>query len=150
MKDNLRLVPVDIGNAEEAAMVVELVQKNYPEKPYPFTVEKLRDPSRIFFKAYLGPELVGLTGIDFKTPTLAETIKTIVRVEHRGKNLGVRLSQAIEDECRKRGVKKIMSTIYADNHAMISIKLKQGYNIEGFHPDHEAPGFHEYSLGKKI
>jgi hypothetical protein len=33
---------------------------------------------------------------------------------------------------------------------MISIKLKQGYTIEGHHPDHEAPGFDEYSLGKKL
>jgi hypothetical protein len=33
---------------------------------------------------------------------------------------------------------------------MIYIKLKQGYLFEGFHPDHEKPGLHEYSLGKVL
>jgi GNAT superfamily N-acetyltransferase len=91
---------------------------------------------------------IGFTGYELKTPTLAETIKTTIFNSFRGRKLGMLLSQAIEDECRRIGVKKILSTIYFFNHTMVSIKLKQGYTIEGYHPDHEAPGFHEYSLGK--
>jgi GNAT superfamily N-acetyltransferase len=70
--------------------------------------------------------------------------------EFRGQGLGALLSQAIEDECKNIGIKKVMTTIYYFNHAMVHIKLKQGYTIEGYHPDHEAPGFHEYSLGKVL
>jgi hypothetical protein len=33
---------------------------------------------------------------------------------------------------------------------MIQIKLAQGYTIEGFHPAHDGPGLHEYSLGKVL
>jgi hypothetical protein len=44
----------------------------------------------------------------------------------------------------------VMTTVYYFNHLMVQIKLKQGYTIEGYHPDHEAPGFHEYSLGKNL
>ena len=48
------------------------------------------------------------------------------------------------------GVDLSRSTVYYFNHVMVQIKLKQGYTIEGYHPDHEAPGFHEYSLGKVL
>ena len=82
--------------------------------------------------------------------TLVETVKTTIFKEFRGKGLGASLSQAIEDECQRKGVKKIISTVYYFNHVMVQIKLKQGYTIEGYHPDHEAPGFHEYSLGKVL
>jgi RimJ/RimL family protein N-acetyltransferase len=150
MENEINLVPIDRTSSKDIALILDLIQKNYTKKPYPFSADQIQNPSRFYFKAFLGNELIGMTGIDFKTPTLAETVKTIILQEHRGKNFGVRLSQAIEDECRLRGIKKVISTIYADNHVMISIKLKQGYVIEGFHPDHEAPGFHEYSFGKKI
>jgi len=43
-----------------------------------------------------------------------------------------------------------MTMIYIDNLPMIFIKLKQGYRFEGFHPDHEKPGLHEYSFGKVL
>ena len=142
------LRPVDKNNRDEVASIVALVSKNYPGTAWPFTAESVMDPQKIFFKAYVNGEFIGMTGIAFKTPTLAETIKTIVLQEFRGKNYGKSLSLVVEEECRKRGVKKVMTTIYADNHSMIAIKLAQSYTIEGYHPDHEAPGFHEYSLGK--
>ncbi len=56
----------------------------------------------------------------------------------------------MEREVRRAGFKKIRSTIYANNLPMIGIKLAQGFQIEGFHPDHDAPGLHEYSLGKVL
>ncbi len=148
--NELKLTPVDSNNETDISALVNLVRENYPDTAYPFTPEKAKAPGKLFFKVFLGEELVGMSGIDFKTPTLAETIKSIILKKHRGKGLGKILSQAIEDECRKRGVKKVMTSIYAHNHTMISIKLAQGYIIEGYHPDHEAPGFHEYSLGKKL
>ena len=41
-------------------------------------------------------------------------------------------------------------TVYIENLPMILIKLRQGYRFEGFHPDHERPGWHEYSFGKLL
>lgn len=142
------LNPVDKNDPGEVQEIVDLVARNYPGTAWPFTAESVKDPQKIFFRAFMHGEFIGITGIAFKTPTLAETIKTIVIEEFRGKNHGKAISLAVENECRKRGVKKVMTTIYADNHSMIAIKLAQGYTIEGYHPDHEAPGFHEYSLGK--
>ena len=72
----------------------------------------------------------------------------LVGPEARGKGYGAGLSQAIEDECRRRGYKKVVTTIYVTNLPMIFIKLKQGYYFEGFHRDHDRPGLHEYTLGK--
>lgn len=152
MKTNpeLKLYPVNKDDPKELQEVISIVEKFHSHTAYPFTLDKAISPGLFLFKAYRGEDLIGVSGIDSKTPTLAETVKTIVLEPFRGQKLGALLSQAIEEECRSRGIKKVITTIYADNHAMIAIKLKQGYTIEGYHPDHEAPGFHEYSLGKVL
>ena len=144
----IELRPYDLTKKNEAQEIVDVVLKYYPKTAWPPTVEKIMKSGVIYFRAFDQGEQFGMTGYTIKTPALAETVKTIVFESHRGKGLGGVLSQAIEDECKRIGMKKVMTTIYYFNHAMISIKLKQGYTIEGYHPDHEAPGFHEYSLGK--
>ena len=62
--------------------------------------------------------------------------------------VGASLSQTIEDEVRRRGYLKVVTTIYVQNLPMIFIKLKQGYYVEGLCRDHDRPGLHEYTLGK--
>jgi len=147
---NISLLPFDLSKKEEAQLVVDIVLKYYTGSAYPPTVEKVMKGDVLYFKAFYENKLVGMSGFFFKTPTLAETVKTIVFDEFRGLKLGEAISWAIENECRAQGIKKVTSTIYSTNTAMIAIKLKQGYTIEGYHPDHEAPGFHEYSLGKVL
>lgn len=142
------LIPYDISNLKEATEIHSIIRQYYENSPWPPSVEKIMQGGTKYFRALLEGKQFGITGYVTKTPTLAETVKTTVFHEWRGKGLGNNLSLAIEAECKKAGIKKVMTTIYHFNHTMISIKLKQGYVIEGFHPDHEAPGFHEYSLGK--
>ncbi len=144
----MKLVLYDSRDPAQAQEIVDIIQRYYPDTAWPLTVEKILKSSVLFYRAFYENKQIGLSGIDLKTPTLAETVKTVVLAEYRGRGLGGKLSQAIEEECRRLGVKKVISTIYTFNHAMISIKLKQGYLIEGHHLDHEKPGFHEYSLGK--
>ncbi len=146
----IKLVPYNTKSKLEAQEIVDIVLKYYPNTAYPPSVEKILETKICYFRAMVGNDQIGMTGYDLKTATLAETVKTIVFDEFRGKGYGSKLSQEIEDECKRAGIKKVMTTIYHFNHAMIAIKLKQGYVIEGYHPDHEAPGFHEYSLGKKL
>ncbi|MEK6580683.1 MAG: GNAT family N-acetyltransferase [Bdellovibrionota bacterium] len=95
-------------------------------------------------------QVVGITSYEIRTRFLAETQKTIVLPKYRSKGFGKAISVAIERELKKTGFKKIRTTIYFDNLPMLAIKLEQGYVIEGYHPDHEAPGLHEYSLGKVL
>lgn len=147
---NIALIPYDLKNRATAEELYQIIAKYYANSPWPPSVEKIMEGGVHYFRAILDNKQFGITGFSYKTPVLAETIKTTIFDEYRGKGLGRALSLAIEDECRKLGIKKVMTTIYHFNHAMISIKLKQGYIIEGYHPDHEAPGFHEYSLGKKL
>jgi GNAT superfamily N-acetyltransferase len=135
-------------NKPEAQELEEIFKEYFPNSPWPPNQMQIIKSSAVYFRAFYEGEQVGLSGYLLKTPTLAETIKTTIFKPHRGKKLGALLSQAIEDECRRIGVKKVISTVYFFNHQMVHIKLKQGYTIEGYHPDHEAPGFHEYSLGK--
>ncbi len=147
---NINLVPYDTQDREEAAELAAAFAKYYPTSPWLPSVEKIMQGGTRYFRAVLGEAQIGITGYVVKTPTLAETVKTTVFDDYRGQGLGQRLSQAIEDECRRSGIRKVMTTIFSSNHAMIAIKLKQGYTIEGYHRDHEAPGFHEYSLGKVL
>jgi GNAT superfamily N-acetyltransferase len=149
MNQSLSLHAVDPKDSESCKQVAEFVMQNY-KGAVPVTPESVRTGSTRFFWALQGSQRVGITGYIPRTATLAETVKTVIDPAHRGKGLGVRLSQAVEDEVRRAGFKKIMTTIYIDNHAMILIKLKQGYRFEGFHPDHEKPGWHEYSFGKVL
>lgn len=146
----IKLLKFDLTKHEEAELVVKIVREYYSNTAFPPTVDKVMNGDIHYFKAFDGDKFVGISGFYLKTPALAETVKTIVFTEFRGQKYGEAISWAIEDECRKIGVKKVMSTIYATNIAMIAIKLKQGYKIEGFHPEHESPGFDEYSLGKLI
>jgi GNAT superfamily N-acetyltransferase len=146
----MELKLIDLKNVAEATELHAIIQEYYPKSPWPPTLEKIMAGGVIYFWAFHEGERIGISGYTFKTPTLAETIKTTVFFEHRGKGLGNILSQAIEDECKRVGIKKIMTTVYYFNHVMVHIKMKQGYTIEGYHPDHEAPGFHEYSLGKVL
>ena len=144
------LIPYDVSNKAEAQELHSIIRQYYENSPWPPTVEKIMQGGTKYFRALLEGQQFGITGYVMKTPTLAETVKTTVFREWRGKGLGNNLSLAIEEECKKAGIKKVMTTIYHFNNTMISIKLKQGYLIEGFHPDHEAPGFHEYSMGKTL
>lgn len=144
----VELVPYNVAEREEALELFEIIRKYYTKSPWPPSVEKIMQGGVKYFRALHEGKQFGITGYVQKTPTLAETVKTTVFDEHQGKGLGKHLSLEIEEECKRSGIRKVMTTIYHFNHAMISIKIKQGYTIEGYHPDHEAPGFHEYSLGK--
>lgn len=144
------LIPYQLNDQKEAQEIFEVIQRYYQNSPWPPSVDKIMKGGVRYFRAMIDGEQFGITGYLLKTPTLAETVKTTVFDEYQGRGLGKLLSLEIEAQCKRDGIKKVMTTIYHFNHAMISIKLKQGYTIEGYHPDHEAPGFHEYSLGKKL
>ena len=146
----VELIAYDTEQSFEAEDIFFILQKYYTRSPWPPTVEKIMKGGVKYFRAMIDGKQFGITGYSLKTLTLAETVKTTVFEENQGKGLGKHLSEAIEEECKRIGIKKVMTTIYHFNHSMINIKLKQGYIIEGYHPDHEAPGFHEYSLGKKL
>jgi GNAT superfamily N-acetyltransferase len=143
----MKLVAVNLSDPAEVSDLVTHVGSNY-QGAVPLTEDSVRSGRTRFFWAWVGGDRVGVTGYVPKTQTLAETVKTVVSPEFRGKGHGQALSAAIEEQVRADGFKKIMTTIYIDNYAMIMIKLKQGYRFEGFHPDHEKPGWHEYSFGK--
>lgn len=145
---NIKLVEIDRQNPQDVRFVENAILKYYPNSPFPPKAHDIKTGGPIYFKAYLDQTIIGMSGLSPKSPYLAETVKTIVFEEFRGKKLGQALSWAIEFECVRRGYTKIMTGVYTFNHAMLSIKMKQGYTIEGHHQNHEKPGLHEYTLGK--
>lgn len=153
----VRLIPIRTENHDEREWLHGIIRRHHtaPRAILPLR-EDLRNPHYRFFRAVaLAPashkgQIIGISGYEIRTRFLVETQKTIVLPEFRGQGWGVALSKAIEAEVHKRGFRKIRTTIYIDNLAMIRIKLAQGYRIEGYHEDHDAPGLHEYSLGKKL
>lgn len=152
---SVRLIPIRTERRAEREWLYDLIQRHHaaPRSILP-SREDLRNPHYRFFRAVaLAPasqrgQAIGISGYEIRTRFLVETHKTIVLPEFRGQGWGVALSCAIEEEVRKRGFRKIRTTVYVDNLTMIRIKLAQGYRIEGYHEDHDAPGLHEYSLGK--
>jgi GNAT superfamily N-acetyltransferase len=147
----VRLVAIDGDEAAARAEVVAFVNRHYPSE-LPLSEKPLAAGLVQFFWAIddeVAPGArVGCTAYMPKTAYLAESVKTVVDPAFRGRGYGEAISLAIEDEVRRRGFKKIMSTILVTNLPMIFIKLKQGFLVEGIHMDHEKPGLHEYSLGK--
>lgn len=146
----MKLVKIDHTLKDEAQFILELLQNNYAKVSYPPTLDSILSSTITYFRVFDKETCVGISGYKMITPTLYETVKTVVASEFRGQGYGYKISQLIEDEVIELGAKKILTTIYEWNTAMINIKLKQGYRVEGYHPDHEAPGFHEYSLGKVV
>jgi ribosomal protein S18 acetylase RimI-like enzyme len=152
---NLKLVRIDLKRRSELDWLHRFIREHHssPKQVLPAR-EDLKNPSYRFFKAIaLEPrkhqgEVIGISSYEIRTRFLVETQKTIVDSAFRGLGWGRILSDAIEKQVRKDGYKKIRTTIYVDNLPMIAIKLSQGFRIEGFHPDHDAPGLDEYSLGK--
>ncbi len=145
----IKLLELNAKDSKARKEFLTFVNKNYKSK-IPLKENTITQGQARFFWAMSGAKRIGVTGFVEKTAYLAESIKTVIDSKYQGKGYGEKVSQAIEDEVKRRGYKKIMSTIYVTNLPMIFIKLKQGYLIEGFHPDHEKPGLHEYSLGKVL
>jgi RimJ/RimL family protein N-acetyltransferase len=149
----LRLIAVDDTDPKDRVALVAFVNAHYASE-LPLDEKPLVQGHLKMFWARDDVDgrdtVVGVTGYVKKTPYLAESVKTVMDPAFRGRGLGVQLSQAIEDEVRRAGFKKVMSTILIGNIPMIVIKLRQGFIIEGIHMDHEKPGLHEYSLGKVL
>jgi len=145
----LKLRKVEKNNLDQVQLVLSILNESYSKVSYPPTVSSVQQSAVVyFFLLNEVDEIVGTTGYKQVTATLYETVKTVVSQKYQGLGYGKIASQAIEDHVISLGAKKVMTTIYKWNTKMIQIKLDQGYTIEGFHPDHEAPGFDEYSLGK--
>lgn len=146
----IRLRAVDRNNDADVDAVVAFVNRHYASE-LPLEREGITSGHYVFFWAVddeADNAVVGASAYVPKTKFLAESVKTVVDPLRRKKGMGAAISQAIEDEVRRAGFTKIMSTILIGNIPMIIIKLRQGYIIEGIHMDHEKPGLHEYSLGK--
>lgn len=144
------LTAVDLADERDVAAFVGFINAHYASQ-FPVDAALVHDAAHRFFWAHdRAGALVGSTAYVRKTAFLAESIKTVVDPAHRQRGVGAAISQAIEDEIRRAGFTKAMSTIYIDNIPMIVIKLRQGYVVEGLHRDHEKPGLHEYSLGKGL
>jgi RimJ/RimL family protein N-acetyltransferase len=147
----LKLQEIDKNNISHLEQVLLILNESYAKVSYPPTLNSIQKSTiNYFFLTNDNDEVVGTTGYKQVTPTLYETVKTVIAQKFQGMGFGKLASQKIEDHVIALGAKKVMTTIYKWNTKMIQIKLDQGYVIEGFHPDHEAPGFDEYSLGKVV
>ncbi len=152
MKALLRLV--ERSDPNECQRFAQWVNTHYPSR-LPLEARTVASPDHFSFWVFAADsgekgELLGATSFAERTPHLAETMRTVVAPDYRGKGIGSLISQLIESEVRDRGYKKIRTTILIKNLPMIWIKLKQGYLVEGLHPHHELPDLHEYSLGKML
>jgi GNAT superfamily N-acetyltransferase len=155
MLEPVALKAIDPKADDDVDAVTAFVNKHYLSE-LPLERAGIVDGHYRFFWATVpGPagsghagDVVGATAYVPRTRYLAESVKTVVDPARRLKGLGASISLAVENEVRRAGFTKIMSTILITNIPMIIIKLRQGYIIEGIHMDHEKPGLHEYSLGK--
>jgi GNAT superfamily N-acetyltransferase len=143
------LKPVDATDHDAVSTLVTFVNTHYPSE-LPLEATAVASGHYHFFWAVdvADGARLGCTAYTAKTKFLAESVKTVVDPGRRRHGVGAAISLAIEEEVRRAGFKKIMSTILITNIPMIVIKLRQGYLVEGIHMDHEKPGLHEYSLGK--
>lgn len=93
---------------------------------------------------------VGCSGFREITNHLAETTRSVIDPQYRGMGFGKELSRLMSQEIKKLGYGKIRCQIYDTNKTMLAIKLREGYTVEGYHRDNDAPGIHEYTLGRLI
>lgn len=134
---------------EEASEYCQTVNRHVFHA-FPLEPASLQSESNHFFWALSREQRVGTTGFTRRTPRLCEIRKTMVIPQFRGQGLGRLLCLELERLCGSMGIYKVYATVFSTNTAMLALRLKLGYTVEGYHPDHEAPGFHEYTLGKVL
>ena len=80
------------------------------------------------------------------SPVKAELLTLVVAEKYRGKGLGNKLTLALIDEYRKRGVKEFLSTVSSDNIISCSIHEKNGFELLGTFDLHGKKNLYKYSL----
>lgn len=113
-------------------------------------LDDLRNPKISWFRAFHNRKFIGLTAYKKLSPTYAEIVKTVLIPSERGKGLGSAVAEAIVEQVKNDGYHKVLSIVYTHNLPMLIIRLKQGFLVEGLSRNADAPGLHEYILGKEL
>ena len=96
--------------------------------------EQLRLGIELFIGAEVNGRVVGFCGIRWKTnPKNKHTASLFPSVlkEYRSRGIGEYLMAAVEDETRKRGVKKLFFSVFSSNEAALRFYERCGYKREG-------------------
>ncbi len=83
--------------------------------------------------------LVGVCGSRPLNKWAVEQVHTVVLPAYRSQGLGAKISTMMADNLLKR-YGKVFCTVNSTNEHMISIKKKQGFEVEGTLRDHFGPG----------
>lgn len=95
-------------------------------------------------------EIVAATSVSYVSDHLCKLHSSLVHRDHRGKGMGRRINEEIENRLKKHGYGKVVGYVYVENLPNIILKLKMGYIIEGTLRDHDYPGQHEYVISKML
>jgi len=113
----------------------------------------LREPKAISLLAKVDDEAAGFTvGIIEHHGTIkVGHIYTIsVAVKHRGKGVGIKLIEEIEDAFLKKGAETSYLEVRADNQVARSLYQKAGYEELEVLQDYYSPGVHGLTLKKQL
>ena len=140
---------------EDATMyeTIKFLYQNHHSTPKELLKNEL--PEATYLLAFLETgrsvaPMIGFTSYKNITNTLYMTERTIICPEYRGKGYGKALSLELESYLKKLGAHKICCEVLSFNKKMLNIKLDQGYVIEGFMRNHDAPGVDQYFLSKEL
>ena len=104
----LTLSALQLSDRGEVLPLVDFINTHY-HSAVPLTEASVLSGKTRFFWAMVEGACVGVSGYSERTPSLAETVKTVINPAFRGRRYGEKLSQAIEDQVRRDGFKKSQS-----------------------------------------
>lgn len=147
----MKLVPINIKDEKTLDWLYEFIKQHHytPEELLPHRDSYL-NPDTHFFKAVVNKRVVGISCYKKLSPTYVEISKTIIDPKFRDRGFGSLLSEKMVELVKERGFKKVLSIVYTTNLKMLFIRLKQGFMVEGLMRNADAPGVHEYFLGKEL
>jgi ribosomal-protein-alanine N-acetyltransferase len=122
--------------------------------PYPYPVESLASLlilfPRYFFVAECGGRVVGYVAGALNKDGSGHIMSIAILPSYRGRGLGSRLMDAIENAFRREGISRVYLEVSQNNKVALNLYRKRGFKVISMRESYYPDGSDAYIMFKEI